>query len=102
LISIPALAGNKHIQLDIKVSDIVNALGKPDFTSNYHHAFWYHKYVLVVCEIDLDDYDDCYMDKTLEELQALNVVGGINKLVYFIEKKIEERKNKTSNVEILD
>jgi len=76
-ISTPALAlgvnKTKHNWIHIGVSDVVYALGKPDFTSNQHHAFWYNKYVLVACIIEADDGNECYMDITLKELQALKV-----------------------------
>ena len=72
-ISIPALAfKTEHNWIHIGVSDVVYALGKPDFTSNHHHAFWYHKYVFVGCIIKQNG-NECYMDITLEELQALKV-----------------------------
>ena len=48
-------------------------------------AYWFHKYVLIICNIDFEGYDGCYMDKTLEELKALNNID-IQMLVRFIEK----------------
>ena len=90
-ISMPTLAGDTHTQLDINVSDIVYALGKPDFTSNHHYAFWYHKYVFVVCEIALAGRDGCYMDKTLEELKVIVEKQTITMAIFKLINKIENK-----------
>tara|TARA_B110000263_G_scaffold228395_1_gene221414 strand:- start:681 stop:839 length:159 start_codon:yes stop_codon:yes gene_type:complete len=49
-------------------------------------AYWFHKYVLIICNIDFEGYDGCYMDKTLEELKVINVSAN-NNIARLIEKK---------------
>jgi len=69
-ISIPALAGDKHIEIDLQVSEIVFSMGKPDYQYQ-HTAYWFNNWVMIVCEIKTDGADRCFMDTTLEKLKQV-------------------------------
>ena len=79
LISTPVLAiGETRTELELRVFDIVYAMGKPDHTTAFSqyldgvNSYWFHKHVTIVCGIKTD-YEICWMDITLEELQALKI-----------------------------
>ena len=94
---------DEHTELNVNVSDIVASIGKPDYSyavsvednffdakgilrkADVNNAYWFHEDVFIICKLDLYEYDVCYMDKTLEELKALNNID-IQMLVRFIEK----------------
>ena len=104
LISTPTLAGDQHTEIDINVSDIVASIGKPDYSYavlvedgyaaaigrtdkiEVSHAYWFHEDVFIICKL-IPFSNVCYMDKTLEELKALNNID-IQMLVRFIEKNL--------------
>lgn len=44
------------------------------------NAYWFHRDVFIICKLELYFPDECYMDKTLEELQDINSIP-INRLV---------------------
>ena len=91
LISTPVLAGDKHIEIDLQVSEIVFSMGKPDYQYQ-HTAYWFDNWVMIVCEIKSDGADRCFMDKTLEELKQVPSAftedsGDIPMLVLQLQKK---------------
>ena len=91
-----------HTELYIGVSDIVYALGKPDY-SNKSFAYWFHKYVFLLCNIiNQNEYSNLgyvipfskyFMDKKRDELLTANVLSisegnyDINNLWIMIENK---------------
>ncbi len=71
LISTPALSIEKF-HLDIKVSNITDHLGKPDFIT-VGRAYWFTPYVFIVCNTEDNWEDECYSDKSIEELKNYNI-----------------------------
>ena len=70
-ISTPALAEtDKHTRIFVKVSDIVKIFNQP-YYQYQNMVYWYDANVMIVCEIALKGYDECWMDRTLTELKSL-------------------------------
>lgn len=83
--------GVSKFQLFLDVSDVTYALGKPDYvtdagTENIPDGsilHWFNRFVYVACKTSLQWDYLCFMDKSVEELKAIDAreINNLTKLI---------------------